>query len=44
MSLEFDPAFKQWNSCRPEDLFTAPIKKEVRKYLIIVDCCISIYY
>ena len=29
MNWEFDRNFKNWNGCRPEELFTAPIKKEV---------------
>ncbi len=31
MELEFDQAFKSWNSCSPVDLFTAPVSKTVRK-------------
>ena len=29
MGLEFDESYQKWQSCRPEDLFHAPIKKEV---------------
>jgi DNA topoisomerase-3 len=31
MELEFDPAYKSWNSCAPIELFTAPVIKSVRK-------------
>jgi DNA topoisomerase IA len=29
MGLEFDESYQKWQSCRPEELFTAPIKKDV---------------
>lgn len=29
MGLEFDESYQKWSSCRPEELFNAPIKKEV---------------
>jgi DNA topoisomerase III len=29
MELEFDESYQKWSSCLPEQLFTAPIKKEV---------------
>lgn len=28
MGLEFDENYQKWQSCRPEELFTAPIRKE----------------
>jgi DNA topoisomerase-3 len=31
MELEFDKAFKGWNSCQPSDLFDATILKTVKK-------------
>ncbi len=29
MELEFDPKFATWSSCKPEDLFSAPIIRDV---------------
>lgn len=34
MELEFDENYQKWQSCRPEELFTAPIKKEVNKEMM----------
>lgn len=34
MGLEFDESYQKWQSCRPEELFTAPIKKEV--FIIVI--------
>ncbi len=31
MELEFEPAYRSWHACSPQDLFDAPVKKEVRK-------------
>jgi len=31
MELEFEPQYKGWKSCRPEELFTAPISKTVKR-------------
>jgi DNA topoisomerase-3 len=31
MELEFKEPYNKWHSCRPEDLFTAPMEKTVRK-------------
>ena len=36
MELEFDAAFKQWSGCKPEDLFTAPVKKDASQYLEMI--------
>jgi DNA topoisomerase III len=29
MQIEFDEKYMKWNSCNPEELFAAPIKKFV---------------
>lgn len=31
MEMEFRGEYKKWNGCNPEDLFTAPIDKTVKK-------------
>ena len=31
MELEFAPAYKNWTSCNPRELFTAPVIKDVKK-------------
>lgn len=31
MELEFESAYKGWNSCQPAELFTAPLSKTVKK-------------
>ena len=37
MELEFDQAHKQWGSCKPEELFSAPVIKDVRDCFIFED-------
>jgi len=37
MELEFDQAHKQWGSCKPEELFSAPVIKDVRECFIFED-------
>lgn len=31
MELEFQEEYRKWSSCNPEDLFTAPVNKSVKK-------------